>query len=184
MPRVKACAEIIKRSEAATGLTNLTDASPGSTEALANLFQLFRSALPLFRDAIMYFHPYYGKKHHGHRPVKTWAHPVTIAPGTVTLHFRLHRSNNIYTLTLAILIDGKPLTAPRTEAAFFITTAKGTPLYLFSSLRDAGIAFWMEKNKNRITIFHNHFPAFKTEILQPLQQHYEVRETGKKKQPE
>ncbi|MBE7174591.1 MAG: hypothetical protein INR73_28725, partial [Williamsia sp.] len=135
VPRIKACTELMKGSEKAPGLQNLAEATGEEAEALAELFHLFRSSLSLFSGAFLYSHPWWGKKRMGSHPLRRSATPVVLARGTVTLRFRLHLGNGVYTLTLALLISGKEAEGYRIEGAFFISLPGSSSLYMFSSPR-------------------------------------------------
>ncbi len=179
--RLRACEAILTAGEALAGIAGIEE--PDTVDKLTTLFNLYQDYLPRFTGSPLYLHHYYGKKHTGKKPNKDCAFPVQVRTGKVTLQFRLHRTKGVYELRLRFLIDRKRVLGYSPVASFFLGDGDWKVIYLFSSLRDAGIAYWMEKNKWVVTVFEEHFALFEAEVLTEIERHYTVRRTGRRKLP-
>ncbi|HEY6082979.1 MAG TPA: hypothetical protein VIU45_05940 [Chitinophagaceae bacterium] len=149
----------------------ITPAGPGS---LAILFQLWKKAIPLLQQQEFLYKYYLSRKRELRgKPRKRGAWKIKISHNKPGLRFRLTDKGPFYLLEIEVWLEGARLNGYEFTTGFFIE--KFQDMYLFSSLRDAAVAEWMEKHGGRITIFKEHFSAFEQDFLQPLREYYPVK---------
>lgn len=143
------------------------------SEEMNRLFHLWQQVFPLLQNQQFVFrYGLFWKKELKRNPSKQRLDRIEIRTETPALRFILSNRGDIYQLQLQFLIKGTPMQRLFMEHLFFVRYAE--TMYMLSSLRDAGIVEWMDKNNNCITIFKEHFGQFEQEMLKPLQENYFV----------
>lgn len=108
------------------------------------------------------------------RPKKQSIHPVSIGLTSPAIRFCLADCGCFFQLCMEIYVDEIQLTNFDNSIPFLILSDKR--IYLYKSLKDATVAQWMHHFEGRVTVFKEHFSAFKEEILNLIREHYPVRE--------
>ncbi|TAN21609.1 MAG: hypothetical protein EPN37_00475 [Chitinophagaceae bacterium] len=172
------CEDMLKHAE------KLADESLLSTEqvhtsSLHALFSLWEEALPLVeREEFIYLYYLHGKHELKSRPAKNRISKINVRGGVPRLHFQLNERTTFYQLQMRATIQGRTIKYPQWDLVFFM--GEGEDLYRLSSLRDSGVAKWMNEAGNCITVFKEHFEEFSKDFLQPLQKYYPIEITNKK----
>lgn len=149
------------------------DMSYNDTDGLFHVWKLWQKAIPLLAQQHSYTHPYFQKRQLKGKPSFSWLEKINVQIAVPLIEFKLTDKIAFYRLEMKPLINGKPITNYEMIGSFFISD--GANVYLLASSRDAALAEWMEKSKNKITIFKKQFARFESSFLKPLEKYYAVK---------
>jgi hypothetical protein len=147
---------------------------PSGQESLLTLFNLWARAVPLLQQGErVYSYTLYDKSDLRTRPKKMGITKINMHSEIPRLHFRLAETEAYYQLEVKAVVKKKAVTRPNWDTPFFLR--QDQDFYVLSSLRDAGLAQWMHKSKERITIFKEHFDEFEHDFLRQIERNWPVR---------
>lgn len=165
------CYEMWQLAESLPG--SLLSSSKTQSNEMRQLFQLWQQTFPLLQNqSFVYRYGLYWQKELKGKPSRQRLDRVEIRTERPILQFVLSDRGDIYQLQLRFQVKGLVIERFSMVHLFFIRYAE--TMYLLSSLRDAGIVEWMDKNNNCITIFKEHFSWFEQDILTALKENYTV----------
>ncbi len=149
------------------------DMSYNETDGLSHVYKLWQKAIPLLEQQHSYTHPYFQKRQLKGKPSFSWLEKIDVRKAVPVIEFKLTDKGAFYQLEMKPVINGKAISNYEMISTFFIS--EGDNIYMLASVRDAAVAEWMEKSKNKITIFKKQFARFETSFLQPLEKYYPVK---------
>ncbi|WPV65963.1 hypothetical protein [Chitinophaga sp. LS1] len=162
------CYEMWQQAETRSG--SLIEGEPELPAT--GIFSLWeRAMLLLHHQEFIYRYGFYGKRELKGKPQRARIQRISLIKDTPRLYFQLIDKGAFYQLQMKVSIKDRNINYD-VETPFFIWEDKR--LYLLGSLRDAGIAQWMQQSGGYITFFKEHFPAFEQEYLNPLREYYQV----------
>lgn len=175
----KICYEMLKQVENLSE-ESLTSEEPSQKSSLQTLFHLWVEAIPLLaqQDFVCLYNLHF-KNELKSRPAKNRVWKINIRGEVPQLRFELKKNETFYQLQMKATVKGRQVKEVDWDAVFFIS--EGHDMYKLSSLRDAGMAGWITKFDNCISVFKEHFDEFDKDFLQPLQKFYpvEIMKSGK-----
>ncbi len=149
------------------------DMSYNENDGLSHVYKLWQKAIPLLQQQHCYIHPYFHRRQLKGKPSFSWLKKINVQKAVPVIEFKLTDKGAFYQLEMKPVINGKAISNYEMISTFFIS--EGDNVYLLASVRDAAIAEWMEKSKNKITIFKKQFARFESTFLHPLEKYYPVK---------
>ena len=143
-------------------------ADPQKLNALLNLWQ--KGIAILQHETFTYLYGLYRKRELKGKQSKQRIDRIEIKTEKPVLQFQLLDRGEIFQLQLQVIVKNRALENFSLDQMYF-AREQGS-LYLFSSLKDIGLAEWFNRANNCITVFKEHFNEFEKEILNPLQENY------------
>jgi hypothetical protein len=169
------CLQLYKLTEKLPGellADNLYSKQLGKLTAIfdkwAELYLLLLSQLFVFRYVL------FGKRELRDKPKRDRWIQVKLSASIPVLSFVVAGKGEYYRFSLRVHVDGVLLENARTDMPLFINQERET-IFRLGSLRDACLVEWFNRSGGWITVFKEHFGAFKKEVLVPLQAHYDIQ---------
>ncbi|MGV3765013.1 MAG: hypothetical protein ACO1NW_02755 [Chitinophagaceae bacterium] len=168
--------------ELGLAMVKLAEQLPGSllelehsmAGAANDLFLLWEKALPmLFHQHHVFRYPIGGRTGLKGKPEKSRIGLALIGKERPQLSFELSNYENHIVLKPVLRLRGKRVSAFESRMPLFVSI--GNTYYLASSLRDAAALEWMDGLNNRITVLKEDEAVFRKEVLEILEQLYEVK---------
>ena len=163
---------MVKLAEQLPG--SLLQLEPGIEGAAHELFLLWEKALPmLFHQEYVFRYPIGGRTGLRGKPEKSRLVKAPVGKDRPQLSFELHDHDNHFLFKPVLWLRGKRISNFRSRMPMFVSV--GNTSYLASSLRDAAILEWMDSLNNRIFIGRENIVVFRREVLEVIEQFYEVK---------
>lgn len=172
----KACFALWKKIEKQSDLLFVGNAIQRTVQRRRRIFESWQQMMRLL-ESQSYTYAYWIfriKELTQGRPKKQSIHPVSIGLTSPVIGFCLADCGCFFQLRLEIYVDEIQITEFDNSIPFLILSDKR--IYLYKSLKDATVAQWMHHFEGKITVFKEHFSAFKEEILNLIREHYPIRE--------
>ena len=167
------CLELYKQVEKLSHELIQEDMNYNETSGLCTVFTLWKIAIPLLVKQHCYLHPYFQKRQLKGKPFHNWMVKINIQETVPSIGFKLTDKGAFYQLEMKPVINGKTINEFEMPDTFFMMEKQH--VYMLASVRDAAVAEWMMKSKNRITIFKKHFAQFESSFLKPVEKYYTVK---------
>lgn len=163
---------ILKLAEQLPG--SLLELEEGMAGAANDLLLLWEKALPmLFHQHHVFRYPIGGRTGLKGKPEKSRMGLAFIGKDRPQLSFELLHYENHIVLKPVLRLRGKRVSAFESRMPLFVGI--GNTYYLASSLRDAAALEWMDGLNYRITVLKDDEVVFRKEVLDELEQFYEVK---------
>lgn len=168
--------------ELGLAMVKLAEQLPGSLLELAHsmasaandLLFLWEKALPmLFHQHHVFRYPIGGRTGLKGKPEKSRIGVAFIGKERPQLSFELSHYENHIVLKPVLRLRGKRVSAFESRMPLFVSI--GNTYYLASSLRDAAALEWMDGAHYRVTVLKEEEAVFRKEVLEILEQFYEVK---------
>jgi hypothetical protein len=139
------------------------------------LFHLWEKALLLLSEKD-FIHLYYVHlKFLKQRPRKLDMLSCKLHKERPQIKLKISRYVDLCKLTLEVTIDNKVVHYENEDLSFLLWIQnKGRHIYLLSSVKDAVMLEWIEKEGNSITVFKPHYSIFRDGLLKQLSEYYPV----------
>lgn len=168
----KICHEMLNQIENLSE-ESLTSDEPLQKSSLQSLFHLWEEATPLLmQQEFVYLYNLYFKNELKSRPAKNRVWKINVRGEIPQFRFEIKKKDAFYQLQMKATVKGRQVKEVDLDTVFFIM--EGHDMYKLSSLRDAGMARWITKFNNCISVFKEHYDEFDKDFLQPLQKYYPV----------
>lgn len=163
---------MVKLAEQLPG--SLLQLEPGMEGVAHELFLLWEKALPmLFHQEYVFRYPIGGKAGLRGKPEKSRLVKALVGKDRPQLSFELYDHENHFLLKPVLRLRGKRVSDFKSSMPMFVSA--GNRSYLASSLRDAATMEWMDGVHYKITVLKEDEAVFRREVLEVIEQFYEVK---------